>query len=145
MEELIKKDNIRANVIAEHWEDAIRKAGQLLIDNKKIEEDSINSMIDSVKELGPYIVLSQGFALAHAAPNETAVHEPCLSLVTLEKPIDFGSPNDPVKVVMCLACTDKATHVDLLSKVAKKLMKENIIDDAAKCTSSDELYHVIND
>ena len=145
MEDLIKKENINVNIDAEHWEDAIRKAGQLLIDSKRIEEDYINSMIDSVKELGPYIVLSQGFALAHAAPSETTVHEPSLSLITLKEPVRFGSPNDPVKVVMCLACRDKATHVDLLSKVAKKLIKENIIADAAKCTSSDELYHVIND
>ena len=60
MEDLIKKENINVNIDAEHWEDAIRKAGQLLIDSKRIEEDYINSMIDSVKELGPYIVLSQG-------------------------------------------------------------------------------------
>ena len=144
MEELIQKENIDVNVNAKHWEDAIRKAGQLLINSKRIEEDYIDCMIDSVKELGPYIVLSQGFALAHAAPNIKMVHEPSLSMVTLEKPIEFGSPNDPVKVVMCLACTDKATHLDLLSKVAKKLMKENYIEDVAKCTSIEELYRVIN-
>ena len=145
MEELIQKENINVNVNAEHWEDAIRKAGQLLIESKRIEEDYINNMIDSVKELGPYIVLSQGFALAHAAPNKDAVHEPSLSMITLKKPVEFGSPNDPVNVVMCLACTDKATHLDLLSRIAKKLMKDNFIEDATKCTSSDELYHVIND
>lgn len=145
MEELIQKENIAVNVNVEHWEDAIRKAGQLLIDSRRIEKDYIDYMIDSVKELGPYIVLSQGFALAHAAPNIKIVYEPSLSMVTLENPIEFGSPNDPVKVVMCLACTDKATHLDLLSKVAKKLMKENFIEDVTKCTSSDELYHVIND
>lgn len=145
MEELIQKENINVNVSAEYWEDAIRKAGQLLIKSKRIEEDYINSMIDSVKELGPYIVLSQGFALAHAAPNKDTVHEPSLSIVTLENPVEFGSPNDPVKVVMCLACTDNATHLDLLSRIAKKLMKENFIEDVTNCMSSDELYHVIND
>ena len=116
-----------------------------MISSKQIEEGYINSMINSVKELGPYIVLSQGFALAHAAPNSETVHEPSLAIVTLKNPVKFGSPNDPVKVLMCLACTDKATHLDLLSKAAKKLMQENFVEHAAKCKTLDELYQVIND
>ena len=145
MEELIQKKNIEVNLDLDNWEDAIKGIGNLLINSKQIEEGYINSMINSVKELGPYIVLSQGFALAHAAPNSETVHEPSLAIVTLKNPVKFGSPNDPVKVLMCLACTDKATHLDLLSKAAKKLMQENFVEDAAKCKTLDELYQVIND
>lgn len=145
MEELIQKKNIEVNLDVDNWEDAIKGIGNLLINSKQIEEGYINSMINSVKELGPYIVLSQGFALAHAAPNSETVHEPSLAIVTLKNPVKFGSPNDPVKVLMCLACTDKATHLDLLSKAAKKLMQENFVEDAAKCKTLDELYQVIND
>ena len=145
MEELIQKKNIEVNLDVDNWEDAIKGVGNLLINSKQIEEGYINSMINSVKELGPYIVLSQGFALAHAAPNSETVHEPSLAIVTLKKPVKFGSPNDPVKVLMCLACMDKATHLDLLSKAAKKLMQENFVENAVKCKTVDELYHVIND
>ena len=145
MEELIQKKNIEVNLDVDNWEDAIKGVGNLLINSKQIEEGYINSMINSVKELGPYIVLSQGFALAHAAPNSETVHEPSLAIVTLKNPVKFGSPNDPVKVLMCLACTDKATHLVLLSKAAKKLMQENFVENAAKCKTSDELYQVIND
>ena len=145
MEELIQKKNIEVNLDVDNWEDAIKGVGNLLINSKQIEEGYINSMINSVKELGPYIVLSQGFALAHAAPNSETVHEPSLAIVTLKNPVKFGSPNDPVKVLMCLACTDKATHLDILSKAAKKLMQENFVENAAKCKTLDELYQVIND
>ena len=145
MEELIQKKNIEVNLDVDNWEDAIKGVGNLLISSKQIEEGYINSMINSVKELGPYIVLSQGFALAHAAPNSETVHEPSLAIVTLKNPVKFGSPNDPVKVLMCLACTDKATHLDLLSTAAKKLMQENFVENAAKCKTLDELYQVIND
>ena len=145
MEELIQKKNIEVNLDVDNWEDAIKGVGNLLISSKQIEEGYINSMINSVKELGPYIVLSQGFALAHAAPNSETVHEPSLAIVTLKNPVKFGSPNDPVKVLMCLACTDKATHLDLLSKAAKKLMQDHFVENAARCETLDELYHVIND
>ena len=145
MEELIQKKNIEVNIDVDNWEDAIKSVGYLLMNSKQIEDGYVNSMINSVKELGPYIVLSQGFALAHAAPNTETVHKPSLAIVTLKNPVKFGSPNDPVKVLMCLACTDKATHLDLLSKAAKKLMQENFVENAAKCKTVDELYHVIND
>ncbi|RGT56328.1 PTS sugar transporter subunit IIA [Solobacterium moorei] len=145
MEELIQKKNIEVNIDVDNWEDAIKSVGYLLMNSKQIEDGYVNSMINSVKELGPYIVLSQGFALAHAAPNTETVHKPSLAIVTLKKPVKFGSPNDPVKVLMCLACMDKATHLDLLSKAAKKLMQENFVENAAKCKTVDELYHVIND
>ena len=145
MEELIQKKNIEVNIDVDNWEDAIKSVGNLLMNSKQIEDGYVNSMINSVKELGPYIVLSQGFALAHAAPNSETVHEPSLAIVTLKNPVKFGSPNDPVKVLMCLACMDKATHLDLLSKAAKKLMQENFVENAAKCKTVDELYHVIND
>ena len=145
MEELIQKKNIEVNIDVDNWEDAIKSVGNLLMNSKQIEDGYVNSMINSVKELGPYIVLSQGFALAHAAPNPETVHEPSLAIVTLKNPVKFGSPNDPVKVLMCLACTDKATHLDLLSKAAKKLMQENFVENAAKCKTLDELYQVIND
>lgn len=145
MEELIQKKNIEVNIDVDNWEDAIKSVGNLLMNSKQIEDGYVNSMINSVKELGPYIVLSQGFALAHAAPNTETVHKSSLAIVTLKKPVKFGSPNDPVKVLMCLACMDKATHLDLLSKAAKKLMQENFVENAAKCKTVDELYHVIND
>ena len=145
MEELIQKENIAVNIEVENWEEAIKSVGNLLINSNQIKDEYVNSMINSVKELGPYIVLSQGFALAHAAPNIETVNVPSLAIVTLKTPVKFGSPNDPVKVLMCLACTDKATHLDLLSKAAKKLMQENFVENAAKCKTLDELYQVIND
>lgn len=143
MQELVQKENIAVNIQAAHWEDAIRKAGQLLVNSRKIEESYVNDMVESIKKMGPYIVLTHGFALAHAAPGES-VHEPAVSVLTLKDPVEFGSPNDPVKVVMCLACTDKKTHVELLSQIAKKLMKEGFIEYIANCSSLDELYQAMN-
>lgn len=84
MEELIQKKNIEVNIDVDNWEDAIKSVGYLLMNSKQIEDGYVNSMINSVKELGPYIVLSQGFALAHAAPNTETVHKPSLAIVTLK-------------------------------------------------------------
>ena len=47
-------------------------------------------MIDVVRDMGPYIVLAPGLAMPHARP-EMGAKQVGAALVTLEKPIDFGS------------------------------------------------------
>ena len=101
-------------------------------------------MIESVNTLGPYMVIAKGFALAHAAPCEAVLHN-AVSLINLKNGVDFGSRNDPVNVVLCLACTDKKSHMEKLQKVAMKLMEQGMIEALGKCQSSEELYKTINE
>lgn len=143
MEELIKLQNIKVGVEAVDWQDAIRKAGKLLEDSGSIKTEYIENMINSVKTLGPYIVLMPGFALGHSEPCPEVIKSD-LSLITLTEPVNFGSVNDPVKVVMCLACVDKTEHIQSIQKVAMKLMEENAIENIVSCKSNEELYEYIN-
>lgn len=143
MSEIIKKENIKTNVDASDWKDAIRKAGQLLLDARSIKQEYIENMIKSVEKLGPYIVLMPGFALGHSEPCPEVIKTD-LSLITLTNPVDFGSVNDPVKVVMCLACVDKESHMSTIQTIAMKLMADNAIEDMMNCKTVDELYDFIN-
>lgn len=144
MEKIIELENIKCNVKASDWRDAIRKAGNLLVDNKKIAPQYIENMIESVETLGPYIVLMPGFALGHFEPCAD-VYESSLSLITLSDEVCFGSPNDPVKVVMCLACKDKESHISKIQAVAIKLMQDNAIDNILACKDEEELYRFFNE
>ncbi|MCR4633002.1 MAG: PTS sugar transporter subunit IIA [Erysipelotrichaceae bacterium] len=143
MEELVRKDNIASQVEVFDWKDAIRKAGQILIDTGDIKEAYIEDMIESVNTLGPYMVIAKGFALAHAAPCEAVLHN-AVSLINLKNGVDFGSRNDPVNVVMCLACTDRQSHMDKIQKIAVRLMEEGTIERLAACKNNEELYEVFN-
>ncbi len=132
-----------ARVDALDWKDAVRKAGFLLMKSGEIEEGYIDAMISSVEELGPYMVIAKGFALAHAAPCE-AVKKNAVSLISLQNGVDFGSKNDPVKLVMCLACTDRESHIARLSKIAMRLMKTGTIEELIASKNEEELYETIN-
>ena len=143
MEELVARNHIMTKVDALDWKDAVRKAGSLLVKSGEIEEGYISDMIRSVEELGPYMVITKGFALAHAAPCE-AVKENAVSLINLKNGIDFGSKNDPVHVVMCLACTDRESHIEKLSKIAKRLMQAGTVEELAACENDEKLYETIN-
>lgn len=65
---LLDDNHVKVHVPAADWEEAIRAAGQVLVNAGSITDQYILNMIQAVKELGPYIVLMPGLALAHAAP-----------------------------------------------------------------------------
>ena len=53
------------------------------------------------------------------------------ALVTLEKPIDFGSPeNDPVSVAVFLCAPNKEEHIQLLTDIATLFEDEEFLDAA---------------
>lgn len=143
MNEIISIDNIKLNQEANDWEEAIRIAAVPLVECGSIEKEYIENMINSVKELGPYIVIMPHFALAHAAPG-VGVNKSDMSIATFKNDIYFHTENDPVKVILCLACVDKTAHLERLQSVANTLMDEAIIDRMCACESEQELYDLLN-
>ena len=138
---ILDKNHVRIRVKADSWQDAIREAGNVLLDAGSIRPEYIDSMIDSVNTLGPYIVIMPKLALAHSAPS-AAVCKSDISLITLESPVCFHSPNDPVSVVLCLACTDSSSHLDHLSRIAGILMEEGTVEQIIAAVSEEEIVRL---
>ena len=139
MKEMIPRDNMRVGAEAQTWQDAVRKAGGPLLEAGSITPQYIEEMIHAVIDLGPYMVLMPGFALAHAAPS-AAVLKNDISLITLKSPVNFGSAeNDPVRVVLCICCTDRETHREVLKRAAKMILKEGMVDAIAAAPDVDAL------
>lgn len=141
--ESVARDAVQVGVQAGTWSDAIRAAAAPLVARGSIERSYVDRMIASVEELGPYIVLMPGFALAHAAPGPD-VHASDLSVALLAGDVTFGCDNDPVRVVMCLACTDRESHIARLQGIAEKLMEDDFLDRLCSCGSEQELYELVN-
>lgn len=140
---LIEKGHLRVHVPANTWEEAIAQAGAVLEEAGSITHDYVDAMIAAVREFGPYIVIMPGFAIAHAAPCP-AVKKEDIALVTLEKPLDFGSPNDPVLVVLCVSCINHESHLNALQKVAEALDSEEIFAEMFGAETVDELFDVLH-
>ena len=132
---ILSVDHILAGVKAETWQQAVEAAGQVLVDHGSITPEYI--------ELGPYMVLMPHFALAHAAPCAAVLRDD-MSLIILDEPVVFGSPNDPVKVILCLACTDKESHMNALAKVAEALMEESVFDALMGASTAEDAYEALN-
>ena len=81
-----------------------------------------------VKELGPYIVITDGVAIPHARP-EDGVIKLGYSLITLDPPINFGNPdNDPVKLIVCIAAIDNNSHIDLITKLVNLINNDKLAE-----------------
>jgi mannitol operon transcriptional antiterminator len=116
---MISRKTTALNIEVNNWEEAVKISGDLLVKAGSVEGRYTKAMIDSVKELGPYVVIAPGVALPHARP-EDGVHEPCMSLVTLKTPVNFGNKNnDPVKIIVSFGTTDNKTHIEALTKLAR--------------------------
>lgn len=135
--------NVLVKQSASSWQEAIDKVGGILEEQGKITHDYTESMKKAVVDLGPYMVLMPGFALVHAAPS-AAVKETSISLLTLTDPVNFNSHNDPVYVLMCLACVDKTSHIETLSKMAEKLMQPGIIEELKNCETAEAAVTCLN-
>ena len=139
LQDLLSEDNVSFRYPAETWEDVIRHGGQLMVDAGFTEATYTEAMIDVVRDMGPYIVLAPGLAMPHARP-EMGAKQVGTALVTLEKPIDFGSPeNDPVSVAIFLCAPNKDEHIQLLTDIATLFEDEEFLDAAVNFESIEDV------
>ena len=139
LQDLLSDDNVSFRYPAETWEDVIRHGGQLMVDAGFTEPTYTEAMIDVVRDMGPYIVLAPGLAMPHARP-EMGAKQVGTALVTLEKPIDFGSPeNDPVSVAIFLCAPNKDEHIQLLTDIATLFEDEEFLDAAVNFESIEDV------
>lgn len=124
LSDLLPPEAIRLGVEAGDWRTAVRASGDALMATGATTEAYSDEMIATVEQLGPYIVIAPGIALAHSRPSPAVVRAG-LSVITLAEPVRFGHRNnDPVRLVVGLAAPDDESHVEALATLAGLLADE---------------------
>lgn len=116
-DEALTTQCLQFHIHADDWRDALTKGAAPLLANGSITPRYVERMIEAVEKIGPYIVIAPGIALGHARPDESVL-KTGIAISTLSDPVAFGSPNDPVDIVIVLASIDQNDHIDKLSKIA---------------------------
>ena len=125
------------------WQEAVHLTGQLLVDHGCVQPSYVDAMEKVLRDLGPYAVIAPGIVLLHARP-EDGVLEPCLGLVTLSTPVNFGhSQNDPVDIVLAFGAVDKKSHIQVLQRLAGLLGSPNGLANLRSAPADDALLSVI--
>jgi len=146
---LIDNKSIKLQAYASDWYDAVKIGTDMLIDSGAILPDYHDAIINSVKELGPYICIAPNLALPHARP-ENGVLKTAFALVTLAEPIYFDGEDEPVDVLITLAGSSSDEHMEGLMQVTQVLDDEESdtgidLDKLRNCLTAEDIYRVIDE
>ncbi|MCA1035907.1 MULTISPECIES: PTS sugar transporter subunit IIA [Bacillus] len=138
------EENLAAfNVEAATPEEAIRKAGKLLVNGGAAETSYIEAMVSSYHKNGPYFVLAPQIALPHARP-EDGVKEASVSFVKLKDPVVFGNKaNDPVQLVFALGASSSDEHLQILQKLMVMLSNTENVERLKQSSSYEQIQEIL--
>ncbi|MDO5375788.1 MAG: PTS sugar transporter subunit IIA [Staphylococcus rostri] len=144
MSELIQASHIQLHERVTDWEAAIRLAAQPLLEAGYFEQTYIDAMINSVHEMGPYIVIAPEIAIAHARPSED-VHQVGLSLLKLDEHINFSETGRYATLIFVLSAVDKAAHLEILRNLAMRLSDTQVVEALMAANSKEEIKTLLEE
>ena len=141
MGEYLSKKAILTGISVENWEEAVEKAGGLLVSSGKAKPSYIQAVINIVKQNGAYIVVAPGLAITHARPEDGAI-KTGLSFLKLKTPVIFpGREDNPVTHLISLSAISKDDHLDLLSFISDMLGNSERLEKLKAYDVPEDIYN----
>ncbi|MCD5324226.1 MULTISPECIES: BglG family transcription antiterminator [Pontibacillus] len=144
LNELLTSETIQFEPSVPSWEDAITKASQPLLATGKIEQRYVDAMIDTVNELGPYIVIAPKIAIPHARP-EAGVEQLGMSLLKVDEPVAFSDQEKhKANLIIVLAAIDNETHLTALSQLTTMLSEPENMEQLLNASTTEDVLSLVN-
>lgn len=139
---LLPSTHIQLDVECVTWQEVVRLSALPLLEYGYIEERYINAMIHNIEENGPYIVLSDGFAVPHEGLEQGSV-KVGMNLIRLKHPVHFGADDfDPVEFVCCLSAVDHKMHLKAFFNLVNMLRNEEFKEALKTCKNVHEAAYI---
>lgn len=139
---VIEKGFIQTMDKVDTWKDAIQIATAPLVKKKYIKESYIDAMIQTVLDLGSYIVIAPYVAMPHAR-SDGRVLKNAISILKLKEPIYFDEQEDSKALfIMPLACVDNNHHLTMLSCIADILGDVEKMNQILETNDKQQLYEI---
>lgn len=142
--DLVRKKRVSFHQGFSSWEEAVTASYQPLIVDGTIEDCYIGQVIESIRTLGPYIVLAPDIAMPHTTMNAAGVYQTAISFMRVEEPVHFteGDPENDARLFFSLAAKDPEEHLENMQHLAELLMTEGITEDLLACRSPEDLLRL---
>ncbi|MDN6664742.1 MAG: PTS sugar transporter subunit IIA [Tetragenococcus koreensis] len=121
LKQLLPEKHIKVVDSVDNWQRAVKLASEPLQKENLITSVYVTNMIESAKKNGPYMVLTDYFALMHAKAGE-GVKKQSMSLLVTKESIDLEGK--PVKIFLILAAEDNQSHLKSLQEIMNVFMDE---------------------
>lgn len=134
--------NISFRQSVSSWRDAVRLASQPLLQAGMIQTEYTQAMIKIIEDYGPYMILSPGIILLHARPTD-GVNEVCLSVLLLEKGVNFSETSGLIDIAFVLGALDDTHHLNVLSQLTALVYQPEFVDALRKSTKPSDVLRAV--
>jgi PTS system mannitol-specific IIA component len=144
MSDILTLSQIKVPGTATSKDDAIREAGQLLVDAGAVSPEYVDAMFEREKSVSTY--MGNYLAIPHGT-NEAkdTIARSGLSVVRYDQPIDWDG--NEVRFAVGVAGVNNG-HLEILNKIAIVFSDTDEVDKLLAAGSAEELYqllHEVND
>jgi len=142
MSEILTTDNIVLGASLRDQEEAIRRAGELLVGNGYVEEKYIDSMFEREESVSTY--MGNAVAIPHGTSDSKQwVERSGLSIITVPEGVEYGDGNVAKLIVGIAGKGDE--HLDILSNIARVVSDEENVAKIVHTASKEELLAFFED
>lgn len=141
LSEFITFDKIKTKQKASSWQEAIKIAGDILVDSGCVNKNYVQTMIDKVNQHGSYIVITNLLAIPHGELSKDVNHSG-MALVSLEEPVYFPD-NKEVKYLLAFCGTASKDYLDALTLFLELVDNYNFLEIISKDNSEKKILDTI--
>lgn len=134
------KDNIILKESASCWQDAIKRAGSLLVKNGSVDMTYVADTIENIETYGPYMVVDS--VLLPHAKNKGNVFQTDFSLLTLAQPVKL-TDGKLINTVFFFCSIDGLEHVDVLISFMDLIENNDLLANIALFQHVEDLFSFI--
>jgi mannitol PTS system EIIA component len=142
MSEILTPETIELKASLSGQEEAIRRAGSLLVENGNVEERYIDSMFEREKSVSTFI--GNAVAIPHGTGDSKQwVTMSGLSIITVPEGVEYGDGNVARLVIGIAGKGDD--HLEILSKIAIVVSEEQNVEKIVAAQTKEELLAIFEE
>jgi PTS system mannitol-specific IIA component len=142
MSEILTPETIELKASLSSQEEAIRRAGTLLVENGHVEERYIDSMFEREESVSTF--MGNAVAIPHGTGDSKQwVTRSGLSVITVPEGVEYGDGNVAKLVIGIAGKGDE--HLEILSKIATVCEDEENVEQIVRAETKEELLAFFED
>ncbi|HET7478202.1 MAG TPA: PTS sugar transporter subunit IIA [Rubrobacteraceae bacterium] len=142
MSEILTPATIELKANLESQEEAIRRAGKLLVDNGNVDERYIDSMFEREKSVSTF--MGNAVAIPHGTNDSKQwVERSGLSVITVPEGVEYGDGDIAMLIIGIAGKGDE--HLEMLSKIAIVCSEEENVARIVMSESKEELLSIFDE
>ena len=136
MSEILTPETIELRASVSSRDEAIRRAGRLLVENGNVEERYVDSMFEREESVSTF--MGNAVAIPHGTNDSKQwVARSGLSVITLPEGVEYGDGNVAKLVIGIAGKGDE--HLEILSRIATVCEDEDNVEQIVRAETKEEL------